>query len=53
MSAAVSAFLDNPESLEIRVEPENPLPFAMIAASAMTAPTSLPQQLGVGVSAND
>lgn len=53
VSAAVNAFLDNPESLEIRVEPENPLPFAMIAASAMTAPTSLPQQLGVGVSAND
>ncbi len=53
VSAAVNAFLDNPESLEIRVAPEKPLPFAMIAASAMTAPQSLPQQLGVGVAANE
>ena len=53
VSAAVNAFLDNPESLEIRVAPANPLPFAMIAASAMTAPQSLPQQLGVGVAANE
>ena len=53
VSAAVNAFLDNPESLEIRVEPENPIPFALVAASAMTAPQSLPQQLGFGIAANE
>lgn len=53
VSAAVNAFLDNPESLEIRVEPENPIPFALVAASAMTAPQSLPQQLGFEIAANE
>jgi hypothetical protein len=53
VSAAVNTFLDNPESLEISVEPENPLPFALVAASAMTAPQALPQQLGFGIAANE
>jgi hypothetical protein len=53
ISAAVNAFLDNPESLEISVEPENPVPFALVAAGAMTAPQSLPQQLGFGIAANE
>ena len=53
VSAAVNAFLDNPESLEIRVEPANPIPFALVAASAMTAPQSLPQQLGFAIAANE
>lgn len=52
VSEAVNKFLDNPESLEIAVEPENPIPFAMIAASAMTAPEALPQQLRLRVRAN-
>lgn len=53
VSAAVNKFLDNPESLEISVEPENPIPFALVAASAMTAPQSLPQQLGFEIAANE
>ncbi len=53
VSAAVGAFLDNPESLEITVAPENPIPFALVAAGAMTAPQSLPQQLGFGIAANE
>jgi len=53
VSAAVNAFLDNPESLEVSVEPENPLPFALVAASAMTAPQALPKQLGFGIAANE
>lgn len=52
VSAAVNAFLDNPESLEISIEPENPIPFALVAAGAMTAPQALPQQLGLRVRAN-
>ena len=53
VSAAVSAYLDDPESLTIKAAPTSPVPFAMIAAGAMTAPQMLPQQLGVTVSAND
>jgi hypothetical protein len=53
ISRAVNAFLDNPESLEISVEPENPVPFALVAAGAMTAPQSLPQQLGFEIAANE
>ena len=52
VSAAVNAFLDNPESLEISIEPENPIPVALVAAGAMTAPQALPQQLGLRVRAN-
>ncbi|WP_187970466.1 hypothetical protein [Aquibium microcysteis] len=53
VSAAVNAFLDNPQSLEVSLEPENPLPFALVAASAMTAPQALPKQLGFGIVANE
>lgn len=53
VSAAVNAFLDNPQNLEVSVEPENPIPFALIAAGAMTAPQALPQQLGFGIAANE
>lgn len=53
VSAAVNRFLDNPESLEISVQPASPMPFALVAASAMTAPQSLPQQLGFGITANE
>jgi hypothetical protein len=53
VSEAVNAYLDNPESLEISVEPENPIPFALVAAGAMTAPQALPKQLGFGIAANE
>jgi len=50
---AVSAFLDNPKSLTISADPENPVPFAVLMAGGMGDPTTLPKTLGVSVSAND
>ena len=50
---AVSAFLDDPQSLAITAEPAQPMPFALIMAGAMSAPQALPQQLGVKVVANE
>ena len=52
-TTAVSAFLDNPESLMIAAQPAAPVPFALIMAGAMTAPQALPQQLGVTIKANE
>lgn len=53
ISAAVNTYLDDPKSLTISAEPENPVPFPMIMGAAMGAPNTLPQLLGVTVSAND
>lgn len=50
---AVSSFLDNPQNLVVAAQPAMPLPFALIMAGAMSAPQSLPQQLGVTVKANE
>ncbi len=50
---AVSAFLDDPQSLWISAEPQNPVPFALIAAEAMSAPQGLIKTLGVKVTANE
>lgn len=52
-TASVSAFLDNPGSLVIAANPASPVPFAMIMAGAMSAPQSLPQTLGVAITANE
>lgn len=49
---AVTDFLDNPKNISIKAAPASPVPFALIVASAMTAPQSLITQLGVGVAAN-
>ncbi|MGN6470223.1 MAG: hypothetical protein ACTHLC_11625, partial [Rhizobiaceae bacterium] len=49
---AVSKFLDDPKNLAIVASPPNPVPFAMIAAGAMSAPQQLPETLGVKVIAN-
>ncbi|MEO3998748.1 hypothetical protein [Mesorhizobium sp. CAU 1732] len=53
VTQAVSAFLDDPKSLRITAEPGNPVPFALIAAGAMSAPQELPKTLGVTVTANE
>lgn len=53
VTQAVSAFLDNPKNFAIVAQPPAPVPFAMIAAGAMGAPQTLPQQLGVKVLANE
>jgi hypothetical protein len=49
---AVSAFLDDPKSLAISAQPASPVPFALLMAGAMSAPKSLPQTLGVSITAN-
>jgi len=50
---AISAFLDNPESLRISAKPASPVPFALLAATAMSTPTELTKSLAVSNSAND
>jgi len=50
---AVSTFLDDPKSLTISARPAQPVPFAMLAATAMMVPAELTKALGVTVSAND
>jgi hypothetical protein len=52
VSDAVTAFLDDPKSLEVTAAPAQPVPFALIAAGAMSAPQELPKTLGVTVTAN-
>lgn len=52
-SQAVSAFLDDPRNLTIAARPAQPVPFAMLAATAMMAPAELTRALGVTVTAND
>lgn len=53
VSSAVNAFLDNPKNISISAEPANPVPLPMIIGAAQAAPNSLPDMLGVSVSAND
>ncbi|MEP9395816.1 hypothetical protein [Mesorhizobium sp. KR2-14] len=53
ITAAVNKFLDDPQSIEIKAAPASPVPFALLAASAMSAPLELPKTLGVIVKANE
>jgi hypothetical protein len=53
ITAAVNKFLDDPQSIEIKAAPPSPVPFALLAAGAMSAPLDLPKTLGVTVTAND
>ena len=53
ISAAVNTYLDDPQSLKITAEPKDPVPFPMIMGAAMGAPQTIPQLLGVTVTAND
>ncbi len=53
ITSAISAFVDDPKTLMISAMPENPVPFALILGAAMTAPQSLPQILGLAVTANE
>lgn len=52
VTAAVTAYLDNPKSLEIAAKPASPVPFALLAASGMSNPKELPKTLGLTVTAN-
>ena len=53
VTKAVSAFLDDPQSLRITAAPGEPVPFALIMAGAMSTPQELPKTLGVTVTANE
>jgi hypothetical protein len=53
ITAAVTKFLDDPQSIEIVAAPPAPVPFALIAAGAMSTPLDLPKTLGVKVMANE
>jgi hypothetical protein len=53
ITAAVTKYLDDPQSLEIAATPAAPVPFAQIAAAAMSDPLQLTRTLGVTVSANE
>lgn len=53
VTAAVSKYLDDPQSLEISAEPPSSVPFALLMAGAMSNPLDLPKTLGVSVKANE
>ncbi|PRD45951.1 hypothetical protein C5748_02125 [Phyllobacterium phragmitis] len=52
VTEAVSAYLDNPKSLEIRATPPSPVPVAILMATGSAQPEKLPDVLGVTVTAN-
>jgi hypothetical protein len=53
-TTAISAYLDDPKSIEVSAEPDNAVPFAMIMAGAMSpSPQDLLKTLAVTVTAND
>lgn len=53
VSAAVNAFLDDPQSLTITADPEEPVAFTTLMGAAMGAPQTLPDVLNVTVTANE
>jgi hypothetical protein len=53
ITAAVSKFLEQPKSIEVKAAPSASVPFALIAAGAMANPLDLPKTLGVTVQANE
>ncbi len=53
ISEALSAYLDNPQSIEIKAQPLNPVAVPAIMGAAMGAPQTLPDVLGVTVAANE
>jgi hypothetical protein len=52
VTAATSAYLDAPKSLEIKAIPAAPVPFAVLMATGSTTPEALIKQLNVTVTAN-
>ena len=53
ISEAVGAYLEDPRSLTIETNPEEPLPFMEIIAAGSAAPQTLPEVLDLEVRAND
>ena len=52
LGQAVSTYLDDPKTIEVKAAPAKPVPFAIIAAGGMADPKSLIKTLGVTVVAN-
>lgn len=52
LSSALNSFLDNPKSFTVTAAPPAPVPLPMILGAAQAAPNTLPDVLGVTVSAN-
>lgn len=52
LGVAVSTYLDNPKTIQIKAAPAKPVPFAIIAAGGMADPKSLIKTLGVTVTAS-
>ena len=52
IAGAATAFLKDPKSLSASAMPAAPVPFAQILGTAMMAPQSLPDILGVTITAN-
>lgn len=53
IAAAVSEYLDDPQSLRISARPAQPVPFALLMAGATASPQALADQIGLEVVAND
>lgn len=53
VSAAVNTYIDDPKNFTISAAPAKPVPFPMIMGAAMGAPNTIPQVLGLTVSANE
>jgi hypothetical protein len=52
ISAAINTYLDDPKNFVVSASPAQPVPFPMIMGAAMGAPDTLPNVLGVKVTAN-
>jgi hypothetical protein len=52
ITTAASAYLDDPQNIEIKAAPEAPVPFGQIVGSAMGDPRSLAELLNVQVTSN-
>ncbi len=52
VTAAASAYMDAPKSLEISAKPAAPIPFALLIATGSANPADLIKQMGVTVNAN-
>jgi hypothetical protein len=52
ISAAINTYLDDPKNFAVSASPAQPVPFPTIIGAAMGAPDTLPNVLGVKVTAN-
>lgn len=53
VAAAATTFLNDPKSLSATAMPSAPVPFAQVLGTAMMAPQTLPDILGVTITANE